>query len=82
MAKRKSTIYVDEEVLRAARVYAARSDIRDSDVVERALRQFLGFEVLDRAASSGSSLDEADALALAYQEVRAARASAKTSTPQ
>lgn len=70
MAKRKSTIYVDEDVLRAARVYAARLDIRDSDVVESALRRFLGMELLGRA----SSMSEADAYELVYSEVRAARA--------
>ena len=70
MAKRKSTIYVDEEVLRAARVYAARADLRDSDVVESALRRFLGLEILDRSPDMG----EDDAYALAYSEVRAARA--------
>ncbi len=70
MAKRKSTIYVDEDVLRAARVYAARLDIRDSDVVESALRRFLGLELLDR----GSAMSEADAYELAYTELRAFRA--------
>jgi len=69
MAKRKSTIYVEEEVLRAARVYAARMDMRDSDVVEKALRRFLGLELLDR----GPGMDEEDAYAIAYTEVRAAR---------
>lgn len=36
MVKRKSTVYVDEDVLRAARVYAARLDIGDSAVAESA----------------------------------------------
>jgi hypothetical protein len=70
MAKRKSTVYVDEDVLRAARVYAARLDIRDSDVVERALRRFLGIELLER----GSTMSETDAYELAYSELRAFRA--------
>jgi hypothetical protein len=70
MAKRKSTIYVDEEVLRAARVYAARTDSRDSDVVESALRRFLGLELLDR----GPDMAEHDAYDIAYSELRAARA--------
>jgi hypothetical protein len=74
MAKRKSTIYVDEDVLRAARVYAARLDIRDSDVVESALRRFLGMELLDTVCERNAGLTEADAYELAYGEVRAARA--------
>jgi len=69
MAKRKSTIYVDEEVLRAARVYAARADLRDSDVIESALRRFLGLELLDR----GPDMAEDDAYEIAYSEVRATR---------
>jgi hypothetical protein len=76
MAKRKSTIYVDEDVLRAARVYAARLDIRDSDVVESALRRFLGLELLETvwARNTGLSAEEADAIAA--DEVRAFRAGA------
>ena len=36
--KKKVTLYVDEDVMRAARVRAARTDKRDSEVVEDALR--------------------------------------------
>ena len=74
MAKRKSTIYVDEDVLRAARVYAARLDIRDSDVVEGALRRFLGMELLDSVWERNAELSEQDSVALVADEVRAFRA--------
>jgi hypothetical protein len=76
MAKRKSTIYVDEDVLRAARVYAARLDIRDSEVVESALRRFLGLELLETvwARNTGLSAEKADAIAA--DEVRAFRVEA------
>lgn len=70
MGKRKLTIYVDEEVLRATRVYAARADIRDSDVVESALRRYLGLELFER----GLDLPEDEAFAVAYGELQAARA--------
>ena len=43
--KKKVTFYLDEDVLRAARVRAARSDTRDSEIVEEALRAYLGFDV-------------------------------------
>lgn len=75
MAKRKSTIYVDEDVLRAARVYAARTDTRDSDVIERALRRFLGLELLGRAAIVGEDLSDDEVNDLVYDEIRALRAS-------
>ena len=72
MAKRKTTIYVEEEILRAARVAAARSGKRDSQIVEEALREYLGLGVVNRAWSR-STLTEDDALALAYEELHASR---------
>jgi hypothetical protein len=72
MAKRKTTIYVDEEVLRAARVTAARTGKRDSQIVEEALREYLGLGVLERVWGR-STLSEEDALALAYEELHASR---------
>ena len=71
--KRKVTLYVDEDVLRAARVRAARTDKRDSEVVEAALRAYLGFEVVERVWAR-SDLDEAAAMRLAVAETRAVRA--------
>lgn len=71
--KKKVTVYVDEEVMRAARVRAARTDKRDSEVVEDALRAYLGFDVLaDVWARSGLSEDEA--MRLAVEETHLARA--------
>ncbi|MBA3877573.1 MAG: hypothetical protein C0498_11705 [Anaerolinea sp.] len=71
--KRKVTFYVDEDVLRAARVRAARTDRRDSEVVEEALRAYLGFEVVNRVWAR-SNLDEAEAMRLAVAETHAVRA--------
>lgn len=71
--KRKVTLYLDEEVLRAARVRAARTDKRDSEVVEEALRAYLGFEVVERVWSR-SDLSEAEAMRLAVTETHAVRA--------
>ncbi len=71
--KRKVTLYVDEDVMRAARVRAARTDRRDSEVVEDALRAYLGFDAL-AAVWARSALGEDDAMRLAVDEVRAARA--------
>lgn len=70
--KKKVTLYLDDAVLRAARVQAARSDRRDSEVVEDALRAYLGFDVVERVWAR-SSLSEAEAMRLAVSETRAAR---------
>ncbi len=70
--KRKATFYISEEVLRAAKVSAARTDRRDSEVVEKALREYLGFDVLDRVWAR-SELNEKEAMDLAVSEVHASR---------
>ena len=71
--KRKATYYLDEEVLRATRVHAARQGIRDSDVVQAALRRYLGFELVERIRAR-SDLAEDEAMALAIEETHAYRA--------
>lgn len=53
-SKKKVTLYLDEDVLRAA-----RRDRRDSEIVEDALRAYLGFEV--------------EAMKLAVSEIHAMR---------
>lgn len=70
--KRKVTFYIAEDVLRAAKVRAARTDQRDSQVVEQALRRYLGFDVLDHVWAR-SHLSEKEAMDLAVSEVRAVR---------
>lgn len=67
---------IDEAVVRAARVYASRTDRRDSEVVEAALRAYLGLDLLEDlwASSAGKpaiGLDDVVA------EQHAARAAAK-----
>ena len=71
--KKKVTVYVDEDVIRAARVRAARTDKRDSEVVEDALRAYLGFDVL-AGVWARSDLGEDEAMRLAVEETHAARA--------
>ena len=75
MARRKTTVYVDEELLKAARMEAARSGRSDSDVLEEALRRLLRLDVADRvwARNVAEPLDPEEALALAYGELDAAR---------
>jgi len=71
-AKKKATFYLPEDVLRAARVRAARVDRRDSDIVEEALRLYLGFDVVDRVWAR-SDLGEDEAMELAVSETQALR---------
>jgi hypothetical protein len=71
-AKRKLTVYLDPEVARAAKVRAARTERRDSEVIEDALRAYLGIAALD-AAQSLSTLSEDEALQLADAELHATR---------
>lgn len=77
MAKRKTTIYVDEELLRGAKILAARSGKKDYEVLEDALRSHLGVEVLD-AVRSRSKLTEDQALELAYEALDRTRRSRST----
>jgi hypothetical protein len=71
-ARKKATFYVDEDVLRAARVRAARDDTRDSDIVEQALRAYLGFDVVERVWAR-SDLNENEAMTVAVTEQHALR---------
>ena len=48
MAKVRTTLTVDEEVLRAVKIRGARTGKGDSEVIEEALRRELGFDLLDR----------------------------------
>jgi hypothetical protein len=73
MARSKTTVYLDPDVLRATRVQAARTGKRDSDVVEDALREYLGIGLLERIWEK-ADLSEEDAMKLAYDELHAMRA--------
>jgi len=75
MQRERATVYIDADVLRAARVMAARTGKRDSDIVEEALRSYLGINVLEEiwATSPGRMTDE-ESLALANRELHDQRA--------
>ena len=72
MARKKTTVYIEEDLLRSARVLAARTGRRDSDVLQDALRSYLGVDTLDRVWSR-SDLGEDEALKLAYEELHRSR---------
>jgi hypothetical protein len=79
MARRKTTVYLEDNLLRQAKVAAARAGKHDYEVIEAALRRYLGLEVADRvwARNAASPLDPDKALALAYAELEAMRAERK-----
>ena len=68
MPKVRTTLTVDEKVLRAVKVRAARTGRGDSEVIEDALRRELGFDLLERIwARNDMPEDEAIALAVEAQ---------------
>lgn len=74
MAKTRTTLTVDEDVLRAVRIKAARTGKRDSEVIEESLRRDLGLDVMERIwANVRDPLSDEEGMKLAVEEVRAAR---------
>lgn len=70
--RKKATVYLDEELLRGAKIMAARTDRKDYEVLEAALRQYLGVEVLE-SVWARSDLTEEEGLDVAYEELDAMR---------
>lgn len=78
MARKKTTVYIEEDLLRAAKVAAARSGKREYEVLEDALRRHLALaEVVERIWSglppSGAPSEEL-ADRIAREEQAAVRA--------
>jgi hypothetical protein len=63
---------IDESVLRAVKLRAARTGRGDSEVIEEALRRDLGLDLLERMWERGE-LTEGDAEALALEAQHATR---------
>ena len=66
MAKVRTTLTLDEDVLRWVRVRAARQGKGDSQVIEESLRRDLGLDLLDRLWSR-NKLSEDEAMRLAVE---------------
>lgn len=75
-------MYIDESLLRAAKVAAARSGKREYEVFEEALRQHLGLagavERIWAGISPEKAPDEQEAARVASEEVAAHRAERST----
>ncbi len=72
MAKVRTTLTIDADVLRAVKIRAARTGKGDSDVIEEALRRDLGINLLEQIWAA-NDMDEADAMALALEAQHAMR---------
>lgn len=72
MPKARTTLTIDEAVLRAVKVRAARTGKGDSEVIEEALRAHLGLDLLDRLWKRNDLGDE-EAVALAVEAQHASR---------
>ena len=66
MAKVRTTLTIDPDVLRAVKIRAARLGKGDSDIIEEALRRDLGLDLLDRLWAT-NDLDEVGAMTLALE---------------
>ncbi|HEY9555876.1 MAG TPA: ribbon-helix-helix protein, CopG family [Acidimicrobiales bacterium] len=74
MAKTRTTLTIDEDVLRAVKVRAAREGKGDSEVIEAAVRRELGLDLLENLWAR-NDLDEAAATDLALEAQQASRRS-------
>ena len=72
MAKTRTTLTIDDAVLRAVKVRAARTGKGDSEVIEEAVRAHLGLDLLDRLWER-NDMSEEEAVALAVEAQHAAR---------
>lgn len=72
MAKVRTTVTLDGEVLRWVKVRAARTGKGDSEVIEQMLRKELGLDLLDGLWKE-NNLDEAVATTLAIEAQHATR---------
>ncbi len=74
MAKVRTTLTIDDEVLRAVKHRAARAGTRESEVIEDALRRDLGVDLLDELWSR-ADMSEKTATKLAVEAQHETRSS-------
>lgn len=76
MSKTRTTLTIDEDVLLAVKIRAARTGKGESQVIEDAIRRDLGLDLLDQLWARNDMAEDA-AMELALQAQKAARKSAK-----
>jgi hypothetical protein len=67
MRKVRTTLTINEDVLRAVKLRAASTGRGDSEVIEEALRAQLGLDFLDSMWAKAAPLTEDEALAVAVE---------------
>lgn len=72
MPRVRTTLTIDDEVLRAVKVRGARTGKGDSEVIEEALRRELGLDLLDRLWQRNAMAEDA-ATELAVEAQHATR---------
>lgn len=72
MSKTRTTLTIDEEVLRAVKVRAARTGKGESEVIEEAVRRDLGLDLMERLWAR-NDMAEDEAMELALEAQRTAR---------
>lgn len=72
VTKTEVTVKLDDEVVDAVRLEAARTGRPEDQVIEAAVRRYLGPSVLDQLRER-NRLDEDEAMAMAIEEVAAHR---------
>jgi metal-responsive CopG/Arc/MetJ family transcriptional regulator len=76
MTKTRTTLTIDEDVLRAVKVRAARSGKGESEVIEEAVRKDLGLDLMERLWTR-NQMTEDEAMKLAIEEQEAFRKETK-----
>lgn len=77
MTKTRTTLTIDEDVLRAVKVRAARTGKGESEIIEAAVRKDLGLDLMERLWARNNMTDE-EAMRLAIEEQQAFRREAKS----
>jgi hypothetical protein len=76
MTKTRTTLTINEDVLKAIKVHAARTGKGESEVIEEAVRRDLGLDLMERLWAR-NDMSEEDAMELALEAQQAARAESK-----
>lgn len=74
MARKKVEASLDAELAEELRVTAARRGITESELIEAAIRPYLGIESQERVWKRNADLTEEEAMALAVEVVHEVRA--------
>jgi hypothetical protein len=72
MAKTRTTVTLDQDVLRAVKIRAARTGQGDGEVIEEALRHHLGLDLLDQLWAR-NAVPEDQAMFIAVEAQHATR---------